>query len=121
MVLARANRRFLLIERGEFCGAKNVSGGVLWGTDLARLVPEYWKQSTGYERVIAHRRLTFLDDQSAFAHLVLGLCLACAPLGAWLAVRGDFSGDLVVEELALRAGAEVWVALKATEVGVAPA
>ncbi|MDX1741045.1 MAG: FAD-dependent oxidoreductase [Rhodothermales bacterium] len=67
MILAKANRRFLLIERGEFCGAKNVSGGVLWGRDLHRLVPEYWKQDAGIERVIAHRRLTFMDDQSAFS------------------------------------------------------
>ena len=42
MTLARGNARFLLIERGEFCGAKNVSGGVLWGSDLAHQVHEYW-------------------------------------------------------------------------------
>ncbi len=67
MVLARANRRFLLIERGEFCGAKNVSGGVLWGRDLDHLVPEYWEHDAAIERVIAHRRLTFMDNQSAFS------------------------------------------------------
>jgi electron transfer flavoprotein-quinone oxidoreductase len=67
MILARANRKFLLIERGEFCGAKNVSGGVLWGADLQRLVPEYWEQEAGYERVVGHRRLTFMDEQSAFS------------------------------------------------------
>lgn len=68
MVLARANIRFLLIERGEFCGSKNVSGGVLWGRDLARLVPEYWAdEDAGWERFIGHRRLTFMDDGSAFS------------------------------------------------------
>jgi len=68
MVLARANMRFLLIERGEFCGSKNVSGGVLWGTDLARLVPEYWEdEDAGFERFINHRRLTFMDEQSSFS------------------------------------------------------
>lgn len=67
MVLARANKRFLLVERGEFCGAKNVSGGVLWGRDLARLVPEYWLEDNGIERFVNHRRLTFLDDQSSFS------------------------------------------------------
>lgn len=68
MILARAGARFLLIERGEFCGAKNVSGGVLWGTDLARLVPDYWDQDdAGFERFINHRRLTFLDSDSAFS------------------------------------------------------
>lgn len=67
MVLARQNARFLLIERGEFSGSKNVSGGVLWGSDLARLVPDYWEQTDGYERYIRHRRLTLMDEQSAFS------------------------------------------------------
>lgn len=68
MVLARNNMKFLLIEKGEFAGAKNVSGGVLWGNDLARLVPEYWKEEEGgWERFINHRRLTFMDEQSTFS------------------------------------------------------
>jgi len=68
MILARNNMKFLLIEKGEFSGAKNVSGGVLWGSDLAKLVPEYWKEEDGgWERFINHRRLTFMDDQSTFS------------------------------------------------------
>ena len=67
MILARGNARFLLIERGEFCGAKNVSGGVLWGSDLSKLVPEYWKEESGIERFVNHRRLTFMDAGSAFS------------------------------------------------------
>jgi len=68
MILARNNMKFLLIEKGEFAGAKNVSGGVLWGSDLAKLVPEYWEEEDGgWERYINHRRLTFMDEQSAFS------------------------------------------------------
>lgn len=68
MILARNNLKFLLVERGEFAGAKNVSGGVLWGSDLAKLVPEYWKEEDGgWERFINHRRLTFMDEQSSFS------------------------------------------------------
>lgn len=68
MILARNNMKFLLIEKGEFSGAKNVSGGVLWGSDLAKLVPEYWEEEDGgWERFINHRRLTFMDDQSTFS------------------------------------------------------
>lgn len=67
MMLARANVKFLLIERGEFCGSKNVSGGVLWGSDLARLVPNYWEDNEGIERFVNHRRLTFMDEQSSFS------------------------------------------------------
>lgn len=68
MILARNNMKFLLIERGEFAGSKNVSGGVLWGSDLAKLVPEYWKEEDGgWERFINHRRLTFMDEKSTFS------------------------------------------------------
>jgi len=31
---------------------------------------------------------------SALVHLVLGVALGLAPLGAWIAVRGSFEGDL---------------------------
>ncbi|MDZ7771545.1 MAG: FAD-dependent oxidoreductase [Balneolaceae bacterium] len=68
MELARSDMKFLLIEKGEFAGSKNVSGGVLWGHDLDRLVPEYWKEEDGgWERFINHRRLTFMDGESAFS------------------------------------------------------
>jgi 4-hydroxybenzoate polyprenyltransferase len=46
---------------------------------------------------------------SWLAHAVLGLCLALAPLGAWVAVRGDLGGDLSVP-LLLAAAVICWVA-----------
>lgn len=46
---------------------------------------------------------------SSAAHFVLGLALAIAPLGAWIAVRGDFEGDLA-PVLWLSAGVLTWVA-----------
>ncbi|TVQ02885.1 MAG: FAD-dependent oxidoreductase [Balneolaceae bacterium] len=67
MILARNNLKFLLIEKGDFPGSKNVSGGVLWGSDLAKLVPNYWDEDAGWDRFINHRRLTFMDNQSAFS------------------------------------------------------
>lgn len=68
LTLARANIKFLLIERGEYSGAKNVSGGVLWGTQLAELIPEYWKEEdAGFERFIKHRCLSFLDHDTSFS------------------------------------------------------
>jgi 4-hydroxybenzoate polyprenyltransferase len=51
----------------------------------------------------AMKRVTWL------AHVWLGVSLGLAPLGAWLAVRGDFSGDLVLP-LLLALGVTTWVA-----------
>ncbi|NNF58665.1 MAG: FAD-dependent oxidoreductase, partial [Rhodothermaceae bacterium] len=96
MTLARADARFLLIERGEWSGSKNVSGGVLWGRDLAQLVPDYWTDpEAGFERYVNHRRLTFMDDGAAFSldfksdHFneppYTGLTVLRARFDAWLA------------------------------------
>ena len=95
LTLAKADKRILLIERGDFAGSKNVSGGVLWGQDLASLVPEYWKEDGGWERFINHRRLTFMDDRSALsvdfktAHFneppYVGISVLRSRFDAWLA------------------------------------
>jgi 4-hydroxybenzoate polyprenyltransferase len=46
---------------------------------------------------------------SQLAHVVLGIALALAPLGAWIAVRGDFEGDLA-PVLWLAIAVTTWVA-----------
>jgi 4-hydroxybenzoate polyprenyltransferase len=43
---------------------------------------------------------------TALAHVVLGLCLAAAPIGAWIALRGDIAWPI----LALGAAVLFWVA-----------
>lgn len=100
MILARADARFLLIERGEFCGAKNVSGGVLWGTDLARLVPDYWTAEEGFERFVNHRRLTFLDAGSSFSLDFKSAHFDETPYGGVTVLRSRFDAWLAskVEE-----------------------
>lgn len=133
MALARAGARFLLVERGEWSGAKNVSGGVLWGTDLARLVPNYWEEEeAGFERFVGRRRLTFMDEQSAFsldfasAHYAAppysGLTVLRARFDAWLAGKVqeaiDQSADpaasfiatnILVEEVLIEGGRAVGI------------
>ncbi len=52
---------------------------------------------------------SYVKRFSASAHLVLGLALALAPLGAWVAVRGAIGAD-VVPVLWLALGVLCWVA-----------
>lgn len=51
---------------------------------------------------------SYVKRWSFLAHAVLGLALALAPLGAWLAVRGRISGD-VVPALWLAVAVLTWV------------
>lgn len=48
----------------------------------------------------------YMKRVSWTCHLVLGLCLACAPVGAWLAIRGAISLPVVI----LGAAVAVWIA-----------
>ncbi|MGK2907298.1 MAG: UbiA-like polyprenyltransferase [Desulfuromonadales bacterium] len=52
---------------------------------------------------------------TAMAHVVLGLCLAIAPIGAWIALRGDIGWPVVVLGLAVLfwvAGFDIFYALQ---------
>jgi len=62
--LARNGLSVLLIERGRFAGAKNVTGGVLYGAALNELVPEFWKEAPVERRVTRHV-VTFLSHRTA--------------------------------------------------------
>lgn len=52
---------------------------------------------------------------TALAHIVLGLCLAAAPVGAWIALRGDIGWPVIALGLAVLfwvAGFDVFYALQ---------
>jgi 4-hydroxybenzoate polyprenyltransferase len=58
------------------------------------------------------KRFTFL------AHIVLGICLAAAPIGAWIALRGDIGWPVVLLGLAVLfwvAGFDIFYALQDIE------
>jgi 4-hydroxybenzoate polyprenyltransferase len=55
---------------------------------------------------------------TALAHVVLGICLAAAPIGAWIALRGDISWPIVTLGLAVLfwvAGFDIFYALQDLE------
>ncbi len=118
LTLAKADKSFLLIERGEFAGAKNVSGGVLWGQDLAKLVPNYWEEDqAGWERFITHRRLSFMDDQSSLSIDFKSVHLANPPYTGVSVLRSKFDNWLAgkVEE-AIAAGTKSMESFIATNI-----
>lgn len=83
-----------------------VSGGVFIALAFALNTPSGWLSLPVLGLLLfysAVKRFSWL------AHLVLGACLAIAPLGGWLAVTGSFSGDLWIP-LSLAAAVTTWVA-----------
>jgi electron transfer flavoprotein-quinone oxidoreductase len=65
-VLARAGVKTIVIERGEYPGAKNVSGGVLYGHDIARVLPDYLERGCPVERNIIESRVCYLSRESGY-------------------------------------------------------
>ncbi len=103
--LAQGGANVLLLERGVEPGAKNLSGGVLWGNDLARILPR-WAEEMPVERHLVRKRFGFLTTESAVsfdlddgrwrappyaAHTVLR-----ARTDAWLASQAEAAGPTVV-------------------------
>lgn len=58
--LARAGLEVAIFERGEYPGAKNMFGGVLYGRVLHELIPNFWEVAP-VERYVGRRSLTMLS------------------------------------------------------------
>lgn len=61
---AKAGLETLLVERGNFAGAKNMTGGRLYAHSLAALIPEYAKEAP-LERCATRERVSFLTAKDA--------------------------------------------------------
>ncbi|MCW5953422.1 MAG: FAD-dependent oxidoreductase [Propionibacteriaceae bacterium] len=99
--LAKAGKSVLVVERGTFCGAKNVSGGRLYTHALRAVFPDF-RQSAPLERRITRERVTFLAPDAA--------------------TTLDVSDELMADERyesysVLRARFDPWLAAQAEEAG----
>ncbi|MHA2174102.1 MAG: FAD-dependent oxidoreductase [Candidatus Hodarchaeales archaeon] len=55
-----------VVDRGKPIGSKNISGGVIWGQSLAKIIPKWWEKAP-IERKIIQKRIAFLTKNEAFA------------------------------------------------------
>ncbi len=103
--LAQGGANVLLVERGAEAGAKNLSGGILWGHDLDAILPR-WAEEMPLERHNVRKRFGVLTGESAVsfdfeddgwrkrpyvAHAVLR-----AKTDPWLAHQAESAGATVV-------------------------
>jgi electron transfer flavoprotein-quinone oxidoreductase len=66
-VLAKKGVKTIVLERGEYPGSKNISGGVLYGHDLAQILPDFGAQNCPIERNIVESRLWFLSKDGGYS------------------------------------------------------
>lgn len=65
--LADAGVKTIVLERGEFPGAKNMSGGVLYGHNLAQILPDFAQHNPPIERNIIESRIWYLAKDAGYS------------------------------------------------------
>ncbi|MDM7999827.1 MAG: FAD-dependent oxidoreductase [Dehalococcoidia bacterium] len=103
--LAKAGIEVLLIERSKFAGGKNVTGGVLYGSVLNVLIPEFWKEAPVERRVQRHVismlsekssvSIDFNTDNSAHPETA-GYTILRAKFDRWFAQKVEEAGGMVI-------------------------
>jgi electron transfer flavoprotein-quinone oxidoreductase len=103
--LAQEGIEVVVIERGDYPGAKNVTGGRLYTRSLQNFLPELWKEAP-FERPVTNEMVTLLSpDKSitlrfrsdefarppAHSHTVLR-----GTLDRWLAKKAEEKGAMLV-------------------------
>ena len=66
-VLADHGIKAVVLERGEYPGAKNMSGGVLYGHDLGRILPDFMERNCPIERNIVESRVWYLSEGGGYS------------------------------------------------------
>ncbi|HPF21374.1 MAG TPA: FAD-dependent oxidoreductase, partial [Syntrophomonas sp.] len=76
--MADAGMEVLVLERGDYSGAKNVTGGRLYVNPVREMFPDLWKKAP-LERFIAHEEVSIMDQDRSITMRYDGNELAQEP------------------------------------------
>lgn len=102
--LAQAGRQPVVIERGSFAGAKNMTGGRIYTHALEAVIPGFADEAP-LQRRITHERISMLTAGSSFTVDYSSGQLAEAGKNSYSVLRSVF--DQYLAEKAEAAGAEI--------------
>lgn len=111
--LAEAGMEVVLIERGDYPGSKNLSGGVLYSRILNQLIPGFWEDAP-VERYMTNYITTMMTKDDYFNLEYKGKALGTPPYNAFSVLRAKF--DRWLAEKAEEAGAMIVTGIKVEKV-----
>ena len=98
----------MVLERGDYAGAKNVTGGRLYVSPLRDIYPELWAEAP-FERAVARELITMIGDgaqttieiaaDSFTGEQPQSYTVLRARLDQWLAERAGEKGAMVVTKM----------------------
>jgi electron transfer flavoprotein-quinone oxidoreductase len=105
IVLARAGLSVFVFERGDYCGAKNMTGGRLYGHSLEKIIPNF-KDEAPIERVVKHEKVSLMTADGSLDIGYNSAKLSSEPGNAsYTVLRATF--DQWLADKAREAGAEI--------------
>ncbi len=104
--MAQAGLEVLVLERGEYPGSKNVTGGRVYLNPVREMFPDLWKKAP-LERYIAHEEVCVMDTGRAVTVRYDGCELGVEPYQSYSILRGKF--DKWLGKQAERKGAMIVV------------
>lgn len=102
-VAASAGKSVLVVERGNYAGAKNMTGGRIYSHSLKEVFPNF-EEEAPLERKITHERMAVMDPVSSVTIDFTSPELAREGADSYSVLRGPF--DQWLAEKAEEAGAE---------------
>ena len=102
-VAASAGKSVLVVERGNYAGAKNMTGGRIYSHSLKEVFPDFESEAP-LERKITHERIAMLASDSEMTIDFTSPVLAEEGKDSYSVLRGPF--DQWLAEKAEEAGAE---------------
>lgn len=99
--LARAGKSVLVVERGNYAGAKNMTGGRIYSHALKPVFPDF-EQEAPLERRITHERISLIAEDANFTVDFTSDAMSVEGQDSYSVLRGPF---------------DQWLAGKAEEAG----
>lgn len=103
-MLAKEGLGVLLIERGNYAGSKNVTGGRIYSHSLEKIIPNF-AQEAPVERKITREKISLMTEESNVTLDYYSDMLGVQGSDSYSVLRGVF--DQWLQEKAEEAGAEI--------------
>lgn len=110
--LASAGLTTVVLERGQYPGAKNVSGGILYRQPTEEMCPGFEAEAP-LERPIIEQRYAVLTDDALIGGVYRSMRFAQPPFNAYSVLRAEF--DRWYATKAEEAGAEIYPEFTVTD------
>ena len=98
--LAEEDLTVLVLERGDFSGSKNVTGGRIYLGPIRRLMPDLWEEAP-FERHVTKEALTLMDGDASTTFQLSSQRMNQRPYPSYTILRSTFDrwfADKVMEK-----------------------